>query len=121
MASPATPNLLKPQLYRDALGRVAPARGTKRAATALIIPDYAVRMAMIDLEDQNKGSWKTYVVRPAVVTNGQPMLIGLIGGWYIPNEELAAAMVDIAINGADEQTIGSAKLRAMGQALLAQA
>ncbi len=51
MASPATPNLLKPQLYRDALGRVTPVRGTKRAATALIIPDYAVRMAMIDLEE----------------------------------------------------------------------
>lgn len=51
VASPAAPNLLKPQLYREALGRIAAAHGAKRAiSTALIIPDYAVRMAIIDLE-----------------------------------------------------------------------
>jgi type IV pilus assembly protein PilM len=56
VASPAAPNLLKPQLYRDALGRIAPAQGAKRAmSTALIIPDYAVRMAIIDLEEFPSG------------------------------------------------------------------
>ncbi len=50
MASPAAANLLKPQLYRDALARVAPGPLSKRTAAALVIPDYAVRMAMIDLE-----------------------------------------------------------------------
>jgi type IV pilus assembly protein PilM len=55
VASPAASNLLKPQLYRDALLRVAPAQGTKRAAAALVIPDYALRMAMIDLEEFPSG------------------------------------------------------------------
>jgi type IV pilus assembly protein PilM len=44
MASPSTPNVLKPQLYRDAL----PAG--KRGTAALIIPDYATRMAILDFE-----------------------------------------------------------------------
>ncbi len=49
-SSPAAANVLKPQLYRDALARVAPLQTAKRAAAALVIPDYAVRMAIIDLE-----------------------------------------------------------------------
>jgi type IV pilus assembly protein PilM len=51
VASPAAANLLKPQLYRDALGRIAPSQEKKRVATSLIIPDYAVRMAIVDLEE----------------------------------------------------------------------
>ncbi len=49
-SSPAAPNVLKPQLYHDALARVAPLLTAKQAAAALVIPDYAVRMAIIDLE-----------------------------------------------------------------------
>jgi len=48
--SPIAPNLLKPQLYRDALRRVLPPNGTKRLRTALVLPDYAVRMALLDFE-----------------------------------------------------------------------
>lgn len=51
MASPAAPNLVKPQLYREALGRIMPGPPNKRAGAALVIPDYAVRMAVIDLEE----------------------------------------------------------------------
>ena len=50
-ASPNAPNLTRPQLYRDALARVAPvAQSGKRTGAALVIPDYAVRMSVIDLE-----------------------------------------------------------------------
>jgi type IV pilus assembly protein PilM len=48
--SPSAPNLLKPQLYRDALPRLAGATGSKRRTAALIIPDYAVRMATLDFD-----------------------------------------------------------------------
>jgi type IV pilus assembly protein PilM len=48
-ASPAAPNLLKPQLYRDALARAVPV--LRRTAAALVIPDYAVRMALLDFEE----------------------------------------------------------------------
>ena len=44
MASPSTPNVLKPQLYRDALPT------GKRGTAALAIPDYATRMAILDFE-----------------------------------------------------------------------
>jgi len=59
--SPSAPNLLKPQLFRDALPRVSASiaspsarssrNGPKRATTALVIPDYAVRMAILDFEE----------------------------------------------------------------------
>lgn len=49
-ASPAAPNLLKPQLYRDALAALSQAP-LRRTAAALVIPDYAVRMAILDFEE----------------------------------------------------------------------
>lgn len=52
-ASPASPNLLKPQLYREALLRAGTA--PRKTATALVIPDYAVRMAILDFEEFPSG------------------------------------------------------------------
>ncbi len=52
-ASPAAPNLLKPQLYREALARSVPV--VKRNSAALVIPDYAVRMAILDFEQFPNG------------------------------------------------------------------
>jgi len=54
-ASPSAPNLLKPNLYREALPRVSGFGGLKRTATALVIPDYAVRMAILDFEEFPSG------------------------------------------------------------------
>ena len=52
VASPAAPNLMKAQNYREALMRIAAlGANPKRTAAALIIPDYAVRMAIVDLEN----------------------------------------------------------------------
>ena len=47
--SPSAPNVLLPQLYREALTRVTPTPGQRRTA-ALVIPDYAVRMTVLDFE-----------------------------------------------------------------------
>ncbi len=55
MASPAAPNLLKPQLYLEALREVSPIQPGKRPTAGLVIPDYAVRMAVIDLEEFPSG------------------------------------------------------------------
>jgi type IV pilus assembly protein PilM len=62
-ASPSAPNLLKPHLYRGALSQVCSSArqdtrkgaGLKRAATGLVIPDYAVRMAILDFEEFPSG------------------------------------------------------------------
>ena len=49
--SPSLPNLVRRQLYRDALPQLAAANGARRMTTALVIPDYAVRMAILDFEE----------------------------------------------------------------------
>jgi type IV pilus assembly protein PilM len=48
LPSPSQINITKPSLYQDALSRSVPV--LKRRAAALIIPDYAVRMAILDFE-----------------------------------------------------------------------
>jgi type IV pilus assembly protein PilM len=50
-ASPSAPNLLKPHLFREALPRLTGGKAPKRTATALVIPDYAVRMTILDFEE----------------------------------------------------------------------
>jgi hypothetical protein len=50
-ASPSTPNILKPHLYRDAMSRVSPSEAGTGRTMALVIPDYAVRMAILDFEE----------------------------------------------------------------------
>ena len=49
--SPNAPNLLKPSLYTEALAKVSGGVVAKHANTALVIPDYAVRMAILDFEE----------------------------------------------------------------------
>jgi type IV pilus assembly protein PilM len=48
--SPIAANFLNAQLCRDALTQLAPLEKGKRVRTALVIPDYAVRMAILDFE-----------------------------------------------------------------------
>ncbi len=49
--SPSLPNLVHPQLYRDALPQLTESNGARRNTTAIVIPDYAVRMAILDFEE----------------------------------------------------------------------
>ncbi len=63
--SPSAPNLLKPHLFRDALAQLrangagptlaAKRNGPKQLATGLVIPDYAVRMAILDFDEFPSG------------------------------------------------------------------
>jgi len=53
-ASPSSPNILKPQLDREALQRTTGSAG-KRANSALVIPDYAVRISVVDFEQFPSG------------------------------------------------------------------
>jgi type IV pilus assembly protein PilM len=50
LPSPSAPNLLHPQLFREIVDRSAPVPSPRRNTAALIIPDYAVRMAILDFE-----------------------------------------------------------------------
>ena len=60
-------------------------------------------------------------MRPALVTTGEPVYRILLGGHYIPKEELAAAMVDLAINGdggEKKQFWSNEELKGKGKAAL---
>jgi type IV pilus assembly protein PilM len=50
-ASPSVPNIPNPEPYRNALARLAAGDGAKRMTTALVVPDYAVRMTILDFEE----------------------------------------------------------------------
>jgi type IV pilus assembly protein PilM len=47
--TPGAVNVVKPQLYREALVRCVPA--ARRTSAAIVIPDYAVRMSILDFEE----------------------------------------------------------------------
>lgn len=49
--SPSLPNLIKPRLYRDAIARLTQLSPSRHNATALVIPDYAARMTILDFEE----------------------------------------------------------------------
>ncbi len=49
--SPSAPNLAKPELYRQAFLTLGNGNGSKRMGAALVIPDYAVRMTVLDFEE----------------------------------------------------------------------
>lgn len=54
-ASPSAPNLLKPQSYSALLPRLTGEPVARRGRAALAIPDYAVRMAILDFEEFPSG------------------------------------------------------------------
>ncbi|HEY1215100.1 MAG TPA: hypothetical protein VGE93_15830 [Bryobacteraceae bacterium] len=49
--SPSAPNLLKPELYRNAFSQLAPINNLRRVGAAVVIPDYTVRMTVLDFEE----------------------------------------------------------------------
>ena len=48
--SPVTDNLLQPAAVASALARIAPPNGAKRRPAAVILPDYAARVSLLDFD-----------------------------------------------------------------------
>jgi type IV pilus assembly protein PilM len=48
--SPSAPNVLHPEAFREAVDRSAPTAGLRTNSAAMIIPDYAVRMTVLDFD-----------------------------------------------------------------------
>lgn len=55
LPSPSAPNLIHPELFREVVDRRAPVPHPRRNTAALVIPDYAVRMAVLDFEEFPQG------------------------------------------------------------------
>ncbi|KAM3416338.1 hypothetical protein BST61_g7943 [Cercospora zeina] len=77
-----------------------------------------IEMDVVNLEKQYGEQWKSYSVRPAAVTNGKPIWSFMLGGWWISKEDLAVAMVDLAVNGGEQQTLENDDLWQRAQAAL---
>jgi type IV pilus assembly protein PilM len=48
--SPASSNLVSPEAYRLALAKLAPLTNGRKPSAALVVPDYALRMAILDFD-----------------------------------------------------------------------
>ncbi|WPH00271.1 Hypothetical protein R9X50_00309500 [Acrodontium crateriforme] len=73
---------------------------------------------LLDFQNEHSDQWQSTIVRPLAVTNGESLMRFVLPNWYIPLAELAAAMVDLAINGSNETFLENADVRAHGQAAL---
>ena len=71
---------------------------------------------VLAVEEQLKGRWESFVVRPWRVVDEVPSFSNTNSWLY--RKELAAAMVDSAINGGEPRLLDNATLRAKGQAAL---
>lgn len=61
-ASPSAPNLLYPQSFREIVDRRAPVPGTRRNTAALVIPDYAARMTVLEFEEFPAGEEERFAL-----------------------------------------------------------
>ena len=75
---------------------------------------------VLKLEEQNKGLWESFVIRPWHVVDEPPFISKIVSNSWIYRTELGAAMVDAALNGNNERIINNAELRTKGQAALGQ-
>lgn len=87
------------------LGQMRKARGT-------------VETKLVEFEKQHADIWKSFTIRPWVVTDGETMLSRTMPGYTIPVAELAAGMIEVAMNGSEEHFIESADLKQLGKAAL---
>jgi type IV pilus assembly protein PilM len=53
--SPASPNLIDPEAFRLALAKLAPVTEGRRPSASLVVPDYALRMAILDFDEWPDG------------------------------------------------------------------
>ena len=69
----------------------------------------------VEFEANNPGTWKTFVARPAMVlAEGSWMGMVLPGTVAIEVGVLGRALVRLAVDGGDGQTVGNGGLRALG-------
>lgn len=74
---------------------------------------------VLAMEEQNKGRWESYVVRPWFVVDERPKVAYVFGdNSWILREELGAAMVEAAVNGGESRLLDNATLKFNGRKVL---
>ncbi|KAF2100557.1 hypothetical protein NA57DRAFT_54635 [Rhizodiscina lignyota] len=82
-----------------------------------------VENGLIDIAKRNSG-FETFIMRPAGILPEHPSLSYTIAGAIIPSvkvTELAAVMIDVAVEGAKEQTLENGEIARRGKALVKEA
>jgi hypothetical protein len=75
-----------------------------------------VEQDFVDFEAQNQNIWKSFVARPwMVIMPGSWVGWVLPGGFQIPVEVLAAALVSVVVTAEAEQTMDNALLTKIGR------
>jgi hypothetical protein len=75
-----------------------------------------VEQDFVDFEAQNQKIWKSFVARPwMVIMPGSWVGWVLPGGFQIPVEVLAAALVSVVVTAEAEQTMDNALLTKIGR------
>ena len=86
----------------------------------LIISQGLAETKLLELANKNLDVLETLIIKAALVVgtkNPMPELIIWASRNAIRVDELAAAMIDIAMNGSATNTVENAKLRQMGKKL----
>lgn len=75
--------------------------------------------AVLQLSEEHAGKWESYVARPWYVVPERPAIANLLGeNSYIPIPWLGAAMVDVAVRGAEMGILDNAWMRGRGKEVL---
>lgn len=77
-----------------------------------------VETALVDFERSHAELWKLSILRPAAVGKDGSVARFVMPGLWIGVEELAAAVVDVAVRGDGEVFVENGELRERGQAAL---
>jgi hypothetical protein len=75
---------------------------------------------VLNTETENPGRWESSVVRPWHVVEQPPMIRYIASNSWIYREELAAVMVDAAVNGGLPRLLDNATMRIKGQEAIAR-
>lgn len=76
---------------------------------------------LLELAEQNSDVLETFIIKAALVVGKEkpvPEFVLGVSRNAIRVDELAAAMIDVALRGSANDTLGNAKLRQMGKKLL---
>lgn len=77
-----------------------------------------VETKVLDLEKNHpEQQWTSFVAKPSIVTSGESMM-RFVTSHYIPLEQLAAALTDLAVVGGERQVWSNGDLKLRGQAAL---
>jgi hypothetical protein len=79
-----------------------------------------VEQDFVDFEAQNQETWKSFIARPwMVIMPGSWVGWVIPGGFQIPVEVLAAALVSVVVTAEAEQTMDNALLTGVGRRAMA--